>query len=64
MCEEINFFVGNNNCEKTTIFKAIEFIQKGKNKEGFITKGKEISRKRFIMPYELSKFFNSLDMIG
>lgn len=37
----INFFVGNNNCGKTTIFKAIEFIQGGKNKEDFISKGKE-----------------------
>ena len=32
---------GNNNCGKTTIFKAIEFIQTGKNKEDYITKGKE-----------------------
>ena len=64
MCEEINFFVGNNNCEKTTIFKAIEFIQTGKNKDDFIIKGKEISRKRFIMPDELSRFFNTLDIIG
>ena len=37
----INFFVGNNNCGKTTIFKAIEFIQGGKNKEDFISKRKE-----------------------
>lgn len=41
LSEGINFFVGNNNCGKTTIFKAIEFIQTGKNKEDFITKGKE-----------------------
>lgn len=41
LTEGINFFVGNNNCGKTTIFKAIEFIQTGKNKEDFITKGKE-----------------------
>ena len=32
---------GNNNCGKTTIFKAIEFIQTGKNKEDYITKEKE-----------------------
>lgn len=37
----INFFVGNNNCGKTTIFKAVEFIQSGKNKEEYVTKGKE-----------------------
>ena len=37
----INFFVGNNNSGKTTIFKAIEFLQNGKNKEEWITKGKE-----------------------
>ena len=39
--EGINFFVGNNNCGKTTIFKAVEFIQSGKNKLGFITQGIE-----------------------
>ena len=32
----INFFVGDNNSGKTTIFKAIEFIQSGKNKEDWI----------------------------
>lgn len=37
----INFFVGDNNSGKTTVFKAIEFIQSGKNKEEWITKGKE-----------------------
>ncbi|WP_336249430.1 ATP-dependent nuclease [Stomatohabitans albus] len=41
LCDGINFFVGNNNCGKTTIFKAIEFIQSGKNKLDYITKGKE-----------------------
>ncbi|WP_019770318.1 ATP-dependent nuclease [Streptococcus sobrinus] len=35
----INFFVGDNNAGKTTIFKAIEFIQSARNKEGWITKG-------------------------
>ena len=39
--EGVNFFVGNNNCGKTTIFKAIEFIQSGKNKSDFITQGLE-----------------------
>ncbi|HEL1565433.1 TPA: AAA family ATPase [Streptococcus suis] len=37
----VNFFVGNNNCGKTTIFKAVEFLQSGKNKLDFITKGSE-----------------------
>lgn len=41
LSEGMNFFVGNNNCGKTTIFKAIEFIQSAKNKDEFITKGKE-----------------------
>ncbi len=41
LSEGINFFVGDNNCGKTTIFKAIEFIQSGKDKSEFITKGKE-----------------------
>ncbi|MCJ1989087.1 ATP-dependent nuclease [Lactococcus carnosus] len=34
----INFFVGNNNSGKTTIFKAIEFIQSGRNIEDWISK--------------------------
>lgn len=34
----INFLIGNNNCGKTTIFKALEFIQSGKSKEEVITK--------------------------
>ncbi len=37
----INYFVGNNNCGKTTVFRAIEFLLSGKGKEGWITKGKE-----------------------
>lgn len=41
LSDGINFFVGNNNCGKTTIFRAIEFIQSGKSKEEYITKGKE-----------------------
>ena len=36
--EGMNFFVGDNNSGKTTIFKAIEFIQSGKNKEDWISK--------------------------
>lgn len=36
--EGMNFFVGNNNSGKTTIFKAVEFIQSGKNIEDWISK--------------------------
>lgn len=41
--EGINFLVGNNNCGKTTIFRAIEFLQNGGNEENFINNkiGKE-----------------------
>lgn len=37
----VNYFVGNNNCGKTTIFRAIEFLKSAKTKDGWITKGKE-----------------------
>lgn len=37
----INFFVGDNNCGKTTVFRAIEFLQGAKDKAEYITKGKE-----------------------
>lgn len=33
LSDGINFFVGNNNCGKTTIFRAIEFIQSGKSQK-------------------------------
>ena len=36
----INFLVGNNNCGKTTIFRAIDFLQNGGNKENFINNSK------------------------
>lgn len=39
--KNLNVFVGDNNCGKTTVFKAVEFIQSGKNKEDYITIGKE-----------------------
>lgn len=41
--EGVNFLVGNNNCGKTTIFRAIEFLQKGGSKDNFINNkiGKE-----------------------
>ena len=37
----INYFVGDNNAGKTTIFKALEFIQSARSDEGWITKRKE-----------------------
>lgn len=37
----VNYFVGNNNCGKTTIFKAIEFLRSAKTKDEWITKGEE-----------------------
>ena len=40
-CSGVNYFVGNNNSGKTTIFKAVEFLKSVKTKEGWITKGKE-----------------------
>ncbi len=37
----INFLVGNNNCGKSTLFHAVDFLQNGKNEEDFITKNLE-----------------------
>lgn len=37
----VNYFVGNNNCGKTTIFRAIEFLKSAKTRDRWITKGKE-----------------------
>lgn len=37
--KRMNFFVGNNNCGKTTIFHAIDFLVSGGSKEDFVTKG-------------------------
>lgn len=36
----INFLVGDNNCGKTTIFSAIEFILSGKDRDSYIAKDK------------------------
>lgn len=44
--EGINFLVGNNNCGKTTIFRAIEFLQNGGNKENFINN--KISKEEYV----------------
>lgn len=40
-CSSINYFVGNNNCGKTTIFKAIDFLISGNSIEGWISKNHE-----------------------
>lgn len=45
-CSGVNYFVGNNNSGKTTVFKAIEFLKFGKTKDGWITKGKEHEKNR------------------
>ena len=37
--KRMNFFVGNNNCGKTTIFHAIDFLVSGGSKDNFVTKG-------------------------
>lgn len=36
----INFLVGDNNCGKTTIFRSIEFLQNGGDKDSFINNSK------------------------
>lgn len=45
-CKGINYFVGNNNCGKTTILKAIDFLLSANSKEEWINianKNKEVS---------------------
>ena len=49
----MNFFVGNNNCGKTTIFKAIEFILQGGSKDDFITKNIEEAEANVSVEIEL-----------
>lgn len=39
--EGLNFFVGDNNCGKTTIFRAIDFLLSAKNTEEWISKDAE-----------------------
>lgn len=38
--EGINFLIGDNNCGKTTVFRAVEFLQNGGNKDDFINKNR------------------------
>jgi len=61
----VNYFVGNNNSGKTTIFKAIEFLKSSKTKEGWITKGKEdedISVEITIEGEDLKNFLEQADL--
>lgn len=37
----LNFFVGNNNVGKTTLFHAVDFVLNAKTAEGYVTKGYE-----------------------
>ena len=63
--EGINFLVGNNNCGKTTIFRAIDFLQNGGNKESFINNkiGKEgcVSVEVEITGSDLKDFIENTD---
>lgn len=45
-CKGINYFVGNNNCGKTTVLKAVDFLLSANSKEEWINianKNKEVS---------------------
>lgn len=64
----INFLVGNNNCGKTTIFRAIEFLQKGGSKDNFInnkiSKEEHVSVKIEIIGNDLKDFIENTDDIN
>ena len=66
--EGINFLVGNNNCGKTTIFRAIEFLQKGGNKDNFInnkiSKEEHVSVEIEIIGNDLKDFIENTDDIN
>ena len=61
----INFLVGNNNCGKTTIFRAIEFLQNGGSKENFInnkiSKEEHVSVEVEIVGNDLKDFIENTD---
>lgn len=50
----VNFLVGNNNCGKSTLFQAIDFLQNGKSKEDFITKSLNSENEHTSVTIELS----------
>lgn len=63
--EGINFLVGNNNCGKTTIFRAIDFLQKGGDKKDFInnkiSKEEHVSVEIDITGSDLKDFIENTD---
>lgn len=63
--EGINFLVGNNNCGKTTIFRAIDFLQKGGDKKDFInnkiSKEEHVSVEIEITGSDLKDFIENTD---
>lgn len=63
----INFLVGNNNCGKTSLFRAVEFIQSGKEIDSYITKDLDIeefvSVEMELAGGDLDDFINSADSL-
>ncbi len=64
----INFLVGDNNCGKTSVFRAVEFVQSGKDVEQFITKGLDdkeyVSVELEITGTDLKTFIESTETLG
>lgn len=58
----MNFFIGNNNCGKTTIFDAMNFLLSGGNREELITKSKKTTNENISVEIEIrgEKFFENL----
>ncbi len=61
----VNFLVGNNNCGKTSLFRAVEFIQSGKEINPYITKGLDaeefVSVEMELAGEDLESFINSAE---
>lgn len=57
----VNYFVGNNNCGKTTVFKAIEFLKSAKSKEDWISKDVEDREVSVEITLEGDNLFSFLD---
>lgn len=64
----INFLVGDNNCGETSVFRAVEFVQSGKDVEQFITKGLDdkeyVSVELEITGTDLKTFIESTETLG
>lgn len=61
-CKKINYFVGNNNCGKTTILKAIDFLLSGGKREDWVNKNykdKPMSVKITLKDSNISKYLNT-----